>query len=103
MMMGAILLFAQATGTPAMAGATAPDIEISARVEAREVSIEQEGPIEVKLHAEPGFTDAQVERNQPAGTRSYRNLVVDARIAAWLARDRSQADTNSISSTGEPQ
>ena len=103
MMMGAILLFAQAAGTPAMARPAAPDIEISARVQAREVSIDEDGPIALRLRAEPGLTDAKVERNQPAGAQNYRNLVIDARIAAWLADDRSQADANSTNSTGEPQ
>lgn len=87
MSMGAILLIAQAAAAPAAPAAAPPDIELTARVQAREVRIEQEGPIVLRLEVEPGITDVQVARNQPAGAKTYRNLTIDARVAAWFTQD----------------
>ncbi|RYE82631.1 MAG: hypothetical protein EOP19_15745 [Hyphomicrobiales bacterium] len=102
MSLGAILLIAQASAAPGALPASAPDIELQARVEAREVTISQDGPIRLELHAEPGMTDVAVERSQPGGARSYRNLTIDARVAAWL---RQNADgsvaVSTDNSTGE--
>ena len=103
MCLGAILLIAQATAAPAARSAAPPDIELTARVQAREVTIEQDGPVVLRLEVEPGVTDVEVKRNQPAGARSYRNLTIDARVAAWLT----QAEDGSVTvttegSTGEP-
>lgn len=99
-----ILLIAQAVAVPGAMPATPPDVELSARVEAREVRIEQDGPIRLELRAEPGVTDMLVLRSQPAGARSYRDLVIDARVAAWLGRDSAAPVTLSTAgSTGEPQ
>lgn len=91
--------FLPSDGTPT----TAPDIELTARVTARAVTIEQEGPIRVELRAEPGPTDSRTVRSQPAGARSYRNLTIDARLAAWLTDPAAAPPEQSTESTGEPQ
>ena len=102
MTMGAILLIAQASAAPGAVPATAPDIELTARVQAREVAIRQEGPIRLELTVEPGITDVAVERSQPAGAQNYRNLRIDARVAAWLRQEADGSVTVSTdSSTGE--
>ncbi len=102
MTMGAILLFAQAAAAPAAPAATPPDVEFSVRVRARQVSIAQEGPIVLRLEIEPGVSDVDVRRNQPAGARTYRNLTIDARVAAWIRQDADGGLTVSTdSSTGE--
>lgn len=100
---GAILLIAQAVAVPGAMPSTPPDVELTARVEAREVRIEHDGPIRLELRAEPGVTDVLVERSQPAGASSYRDLVIEARVAAWLAQDSAAPVTLSTAgSTGEP-
>lgn len=103
MTMGPILLIAQAMAAPGASPASPPDIEIAATIRAREVRIEQEGPIRVELRADPGVSDIAVERSQPAGARSYRNLTIDARLAAWLSQDtEAQVTATTDRSTGEP-
>lgn len=107
MTMGVILLIAQATAAPAAAPAAPPDIELTARVAVREVAVRQEGPIRVELFAEPGVSDITVERSQPAGAKSYRNLIIDARVAAWLdadaGDDKQSVSTNTETTGEEPQ
>jgi hypothetical protein len=105
MTLGALLLIMQASAEPAGAPAMPPDVELKARVEAREVLIEQEGPIRLELRAEPGITDVKVERSQPAGAQTYRNLVIDARVAVWLnqAADGSIAPAIEGSTGEQPQ
>lgn len=101
--MGAILLIAQATAVSATAPSAPPDIELTAQVRAREVTIAQEGSIVLRLEVEPGVTDVEVARNQPAGARSYRNLTIDARVAAWLRQENDGSLTlTTDASTGEP-
>lgn len=101
--MGVILLISQATAAPAAAPAAPPDIELTAQVRAREVTIAQEGPIVLRLEVEPGLTDIEVTRNQPGGARSYRNLTIDARVAAWLRLGEDGSVTPSTeATTGEP-
>ena len=101
MITGAILLLAQATAALAAAPAAAPDVEITAHVEAREVTIEQEGPIRVTLTPEAN-SSIEVTRSQPAGTKSHRNLTIDARLAAVLSQDDDGTLTvSTTSSTGE--
>lgn len=96
--MGALLLIAQAVAAPGAGPARSPDIELTAHVTAREVTVQREGPIKLELRAEPGTTDAAVERSQSAGASSYRNLVIDARVGAWLGQDgQSIAAPRSIS------
>jgi len=104
-MTGAILLIAQAASMPAAGVPAEPaDVEMRVRVKAREVRIEQEGPIAIRLRAEPGATDIEVARSQPAGAKSYRHLTIDARLAAWLTQDPAvEADIATQGSTGEPQ
>lgn len=103
MSLGAILLIAQASAAPAAPIAAHPDVELTASVRAREVTITQEGPIMLRLEVEPGISDVKVVRNQPAGARSYRNLTIDARVAAWLKQEDDGSLTLSTEgSTGEP-
>lgn len=103
MAMGAILLIAQATAVSAAPATVPPDIELSARLHARAVRIQQDGPIVLRLEVEPGITDVAVTRNQPGGATTYRNLTIDARVAAWLRPDGEQSLTLSTKySTGEP-
>lgn len=97
-----ILLFAQ-VGAAAMPTLSPPDVELSARVEAREITIEQDAPVRLKVHAEPGVTDLEVKRSQPAGARRYRNLTIDARLAAWLSPAADAGDTVTSKTTGEPE
>lgn len=101
MSLGAILLIAQATAAPAVA----PDVELRAHVQAREIAIEQEGPIQLDLRADPGSTDVKIERSQPAGAQRYRNLTIDARLAAYLKQqaDGSIAPTLESSTGEQPQ
>ena len=99
MALGAILLIAQATAAPAANPVAPPDIELSARVQAREVTIRQDGPIVLRLEVGPGLTDLEVRRNQPAGARSYRNLTIDARVAAWFRQDDDGSLTLSTETT----
>lgn len=102
MIPGAFLLIAQASVATATGAAPLPDIEIVAHVEAREVTIEQDGPIRVQLTAEPGTSAIEVRRSQPAGTRSYRNLTIDARLAAVISQDDDGTlVVDTASSTGE--
>lgn len=62
-----------------------PDIELRATIEAREVEIDVATPIAVRVTgaAQPG-DGVEVRRNQSTGRTSYRNLQIDARIAAHL-------------------
>ena len=103
MITGALLLFAQAATTAATLPAALPDIELRARVEARRVEIERESPITVSLLAEPGITDTKVERSQPGGARTYRNLIIDTRLVAALTQDAPPIIDSDTGSTGEPQ
>lgn len=101
--MGAIFLIAQAVAAPGAAPDRPPDVELNARVSARAVTIEQQGPIAVELRAEPGVSDVAVRRSQPAGARSYRNLVIDARVAAWLGESAPPAAATTDSTGEQPQ
>jgi len=89
-MLGAVFfLAATAAAGPAPAGP--PDIEINARVRARELRIEQQGEARLRVWAEPSAADkVEVERNLPKGQRRYRNLDIkldaEARIAGAAGR-----------------
>jgi hypothetical protein len=62
-----------------------PDIELNARVQAREVEIRQDGAARVALRAEPGDAPpVRVERSAPAGAKKYRNLTIDVEAEARL-------------------
>jgi len=107
MTLGAFLLIAQATTVAATAASEPtttpqPDIEIKAHMSAREVSIEQDGPIKVLIRPEP-LSSIEVKRSQPGGARSYRNLTIDVRLAARLSQDEDGTLTvQTESSTGKP-
>jgi hypothetical protein len=83
-MLGAALFLAAAAAGPPPAGPA--DIEINARVRARELRIEQQGEARLRVWADPSAADkVDVERNMPKGQRRYRNLDIrldaEARIA----------------------
>jgi hypothetical protein len=100
--MGVILLISQASAAPAALAAAPPDIELIASVQAREMQIEQEGPIVLRLEVDPGITDVEVTRNQPAGATTYLNRPIAARVAAWLRQEDDGPLTLSTEvSTGE--
>ena len=99
------VLFAQLAAQAAPVPATPPDVEFRARVQAREVEIEQQGEARARVHAEPsGGERVEVERNLPKGRVRYRNLAltvqVDARIADALAADRVPAPAEDQSQQG---
>lgn len=77
------LVLAAAAST---ATANLPDIEIAARVKARELSIEQQGraSAEVRLKPEAGKR-IEVERNLPKGRSAYRNLDLTLKVEGRLA------------------
>lgn len=97
-MPGATLIFAAAA---AVAPAGPPDIELHARVHAREVRIEQQGEARLRVWAEPSGGDkVEVERNLPKGQRRYRNLDIELDAQARVAGPpRRAAETQS--QTGE--
>jgi len=74
------------------AAAHLPDIELNARVRAREVRIEQQGEAHVRVWAEPSAgDDVKVDRNLPRGQRTYRNLDVKLHAEARLAEPPARA------------
>lgn len=77
------LLLAAAAST---APANLPDIEIAARVKAREVRIEQQGRASAEVRVEPeAGKRIEVERNLPKGRSAYRNLDLALKIEGRLA------------------
>lgn len=63
-----------------------PDIELSARVRAREVLVRQEGEAHLSLKVEPGVAPPiEVKRSAPPGAQRYRNFTIDLRAAARIA------------------
>ena len=77
-----ILMLAAAVGS----GAALPDIEINARVRAREVKIEQQGQASARVRLEPsGDQRIDVERNLPRGRATYRNLDLRLDVEGRLA------------------
>ncbi|GGD63373.1 hypothetical protein GRI62_12640 [Erythrobacter arachoides] len=77
-MNAAAILFLQAVGTATPAApAPPPDIEFNARIEARRVDVRQGGDLRAEFRADPGEAPpVQVERSDPRGQRSYRNLTI---------------------------
>jgi hypothetical protein len=62
------------------------DIELTARVRAREVEVRQEGEASLRLRVSTGEAPpVEVERSAPAGAKSYRNLAITVRGAVRLA------------------
>jgi hypothetical protein len=77
------LLLAAAAST---ATANLPDVEIAARVRAREVRIEQQGRASAEVRVEPEAAKRiEVERNLPKGRSTYRNLDLTLKIEGRLA------------------
>ena len=101
-MSGLGLLFFQLAA--AQTGAPPPDIEVTARVQAREVTIRQDGEARIELHAEPGVAPpVRVERSAPPGARSYRNLTIDLHGQARLsAPDQDQSRQGNNDGTRQP-
>jgi hypothetical protein len=99
-MPGLGLLFLQLAA--AQTSAPAPDIELNARVNAREVTIRQEGRADIALHASTGEAPpVQVERSAPPGAKTYRNLTIAVHAEARLAdpnQARSQQGTTNETS-----
>jgi hypothetical protein len=68
------------------AAAPLPNIELSARVRAREVTVRQEGEASLALRVSPGEAQpVEVRRSAPAGAQSYRNLTISVRGAVRFA------------------
>lgn len=92
------LIFLQ-LGAAASPAALPSDIELNARVQAREVSIKQETPLKVSLHAEPGQAPpVTVQRSSPAGANNYRNLTIrihgEARLTDVASSQPQQGNDN---------
>lgn len=63
-----------------------PDVEIAARVKAREVRIEQQGRASAEIRVEPEAAKRiEVERNLPKGRSTYRNLDLTLKVEGRLA------------------
>lgn len=70
-------------------GAPPPDIEINARVTAREVVVRQSGEASLSLRASPGEAmPVEVERSAPKGATRYRNLTLKVHGAARISEPR---------------
>ena len=68
------------------AAAPPPDIELTARVRAREVTVRQQGEASLGLRVSPGEAPpVEVERSAPAGAQTYRDLTISVRGAVRLA------------------
>jgi hypothetical protein len=81
-MLGFALVFSQLVA----AQAAPPDIELNARVQAREGSIREETPATLQVRVQPGDAPpVKVRRSAPAGAKSYRNLSLDLHAEARLA------------------
>jgi hypothetical protein len=74
-----------AAATAVVTPASLPDIEISARVQAREVQIEQQGRASARVTGEASNGPrVAVERNLPKGRATYRNLDLKLSVEARL-------------------
>lgn len=83
-MNGAISLLLAAAAGPDTAAL--PDVEIAARVRAREVRIQQQGRAIAEVRVEPeGARQVQVDRNLPKGRSAYRNLDLTLKVEGRLA------------------
>lgn len=86
----ALALLQLAAAQPA---APPPDIELSVRVRAREVTVRQEGEASLRLRVSPGEAPpVEVRRSAPAGAARYRNLAIDVRGAARIADPNASPD-----------
>lgn len=82
----ALLLVAQA------APVQLPDIEINARVRARELSVEQRGEAQLRVRAEP-FGAERVEIDAPRlnGQTTLSNVTVDLHASATISDEPANA------------
>jgi hypothetical protein len=64
-----------------LAQAAAPDLQLSARVQAREVTIERKGSARLEVRASPD-AGSKVESNAPAAGDGRRLRNVDVRVDA---------------------
>ncbi|MFA9201914.1 MAG: hypothetical protein ACEQR8_12225 [Cypionkella sp.] len=84
----ALAVLQLAAGQPAVAAEPAPppDIELTARVSAREVTVRQAGEASLAVRVSPGEAPpVEVARSAPAGAERYRNLTITLRGAARVA------------------
>jgi hypothetical protein len=78
----------------AQTAAQAPDIELSATVRARSVTIEKQGRADLTVTAEPeGANVVEVKAPKANGRRTLRNVAVTVDAAARIG-DPSQAHNN---------
>jgi hypothetical protein len=76
------------------AAAPPPDIELNARVRAREVTVRQEGAASLALRVSPGEAPpVAVERSAPVGAQKYRNLTISVRGAVRIADPNASPQT----------
>lgn len=81
----------------------APDLEITAHVEARSLEIRQQGTAQAQVTVDPGHGAIEVRRSQPERATRYRNFEIDARVAAFVSLDDDGTLTVSNDNpTGEP-
>lgn len=84
----------------AQPAAPPPDIDLNARVRAREVAIRQQGEASLTLRAEPGVTPpVRVERSAPPGAQHYRNLTLTVHAEARIAEPHLQKGNTADEST----
>ena len=89
----ALLLFLQLAACQAVQ-APPPDIEVNAKVTAREVTIDNEGTASLNLHADPGVTPPiQVTRSAPPGAKSYRDLTIDLHAETHIGGSATTSST----------
>jgi hypothetical protein len=91
----AILQFAAVVAGETQAANLPPTIEVHARVQAKELTIRQQGEARLEVHAEPALSQrVEVTRNAPAlGQRRYRNLDIRVDAQATLADPQTAAGT----------
>jgi len=69
------------------AAAAAPDIELNARVTARDVQIRQRGETSLEVRGGPG-SDVRVEKPEARGRQRLRNVTVNVHAEARIADPR---------------
>ena len=69
------------------AAAVAPDIQLDARVTAREVRISRRGETSLDVHGGPG-SDVRVEKPRTQGRQRLRNVTVNVHAEARIADPR---------------
>lgn len=91
------------TAAAAALGGQLPDIEIDARVKAKQVTIERQGRASARVRLEPNGADrVEVERNLPPGQTTYRNLDLRLKVEGRLA-DLADRETNQAATAQEKQ